>query len=59
LGVFEIPILDLKGNLLKRSYLMAMAVGAEMKYIDIFKGKLYSVIEIGEEWELNEIDIFP
>jgi hypothetical protein len=58
-GVFEIPILDLNGNLLKRSYLMVEALGALIKYVDIFKGKLYNVIENDEEWELNEIDIFP
>ena len=58
-GVIEIMILDLKGNLLKRSYLFVLAIGAEMKYIDIFKGKLYNVIENNEEWELNEIDILP
>ena len=59
LGVFEIPILDIKGKLLKRSYLELMVLGAEIKYVDIFKGKLYNVIENDEEWEVNEVEIFP
>ena len=59
LGIFEILILDIKGNLLKKSYINIMALGVEIKYIDIFKGKLYNVIEKDEEWEVNEIDLFP
>jgi len=59
LGVFEILILDIKGNLLKKSYLWITVLGAEIKNIDIFKGKLYNVIENDEEWEVNEIDLFP
>jgi hypothetical protein len=58
-GVFEILILDLKGKLLKRSFLMAFALGVEIKYVDIFKGKLYNVMEKDEKWELNEIDLLP
>jgi len=61
LGLVDLIILDLKGNILKRSYMMGLAIGAEIKNIDIFKGKLYNVLENEkeEEWEVNEIDLFP
>jgi hypothetical protein len=59
-GIYEIFILDLKGNLLKKNYLPVMATGrVSSKYNYILNGKLYMTRDNDEELEFHEVDVYP
>jgi len=59
-GVYEILILDLKGNLVKKTYMATMAIwDVGSNGCCISKGKLYRLKEDfeNETWELHEFDL--